>query len=126
MKEFRSGASFQRRQVLGQLHLMLRADDQVDILQFSERLSAGLCIAAGDRQKGVGGGPPDLSDEVPAVGLCGVRDRTGVQDDKIGRLSELDKIVASSPQLIGEHRGFRLVEAAADRMERSLWHKQKL
>ena len=61
--------------------------------------------------------PQRPSDEIPAVGLSVLRDRAGVQDEQVRRLSELHQMIAIPSQAIRKQGGFSLVQAASDGME---------
>ena len=117
VQDLRRGAALQGRQVPGQLHFILRADDQVDTLHLLQDVRAGLGVAAGDRHKGIRRGAADLADEVPALGLRVVGHGAGVEDDEVGGPAELDQVVPAAAELVSEEGRLGLVQAAPDRMQ---------
>src|SRR5438445_6652861 len=121
----RCGPARQRGQVTRQLHLVLRADDQIDAFHLLQHVRAGLGVAAGDGHEGVRGSTADLANQAAAVGFRVVRDGAGVDDHEIGALAELDQLVTATSELIAEQRRFSVIQATPDGMKRCAWHVRR-
>ena len=120
VQQFRRGAFAEhvwRRQVLGQVHFVLRAEDQVDAGQPAQLVRSALGIAAGDGHEGVGRLTEGASDRIPAISLGLFRDGAGVQNEQIGRLAERHHLVALLREAVGQYGALGLVEAASDTVQ---------
>src|SRR5207253_9692795 len=115
----------QRGQVTRQLHLVLRADDQVDAFHLLQDVHAGLGVAASDGYEGIWGSTADLANQAAAVGFRVVRDGAGVDDHEVGALAELDELVTTISKLIAEQRRFSVIQATPDGMKRCAWHVRR-
>lgn len=107
-----------RRQESGQIELVLVADNEIDAVLVLQALHAGLRITAGHGHKGMGRMFERLANEIARRPLGIFRDGTGVQHQQIRRLAKLDQFIAVPAQPFAQQGGFRLVEAAAQRVER--------
>lgn len=104
------------RKVRRQVHLKLLADNEIDPGLLREALHARLGITAGYGDEGMGRVFQCFADQV-ARGTFGVlRHRTGIEDQYIRRLAELDELKPLSPESFSKDRGFGLIQPAAERM----------
>ncbi len=87
-------------------HLIVIADDAIDLGHFSEHLGLGLRRAAGDDDPRAGPRALDPADRLPRLGDGLVGDRAAVDDDGVGKAGAL--------RLAGDHLGFERVEPAAE------------
>jgi hypothetical protein len=92
---------------------VLSADDQVDSFQFLKGLCAGLSIATGHGDEGVGRNPPEIAHEMPAVGFRILGDGAGIEDGEITRLPEFDNLVPTTLELIAQEGRLGLIQTAA-------------
>ena len=112
----------------GQLHrifdqishaqLVLCANDQVNAGNALQHLRSHLCVATDDRNERFRITPQDLIDKLAAFAVGVLGHRAGIDDANIAGLAERDDVIPLRTKPAGNQRGFRLIQAAAERVKR--------
>jgi hypothetical protein len=90
-----------RREIIGEIHLELGTDDQVDTGYLLQLRGAGLRITTGYRDEGMRRVTQSLADGIAAIFFGILRYRAGVQDEQVRLLAELHQLIPPARQGIG-------------------------